>query len=116
MPEPAHRLQAHRFHMDRRAGYRRLVFWNSLRPFPNRRCERVSQVDWGMLEKAIRTVLRTKHYALKTEKAYVYWIRQFVRFHHERRPSDMGGAEIHQFLSHLAINERVAASTQNQAA
>ena len=59
--------------------------------------------------------LRTEHYALKTEKAYLHWIRRFVSYHHGKRPSRMGGAEIHQFLSHLAMNDRVAASTQNQA-
>ncbi len=45
------------------------------------------------------------------EKAYVHWIRQFVGFHHDRRPSEMGCLEIHAFLSHLAINRHVAAST-----
>jgi len=67
------------------------------------------------LEKATRTTLRTEHYALKTEKAYMLWIRKFVEYHHHRRPSDMGGPEIHHFLSHLAVNRKVAASTQNQA-
>jgi hypothetical protein len=71
-----------------------------------------AQVDWQALEKAARTALRTEHYALKTEKAYIHWIRRFVAHHHGRRPSDMGAAEIHQFLSHLAINVRVAASTK----
>lgn len=74
-----------------------------------------AQVDWQALEKAARTALRTEHYALKTEKAYIHWIRRFVAHHHGRRQSDMGVAEIHQFLSHLAINARVAASIQNQA-
>jgi integron integrase len=52
---------------------------------------------------------------MKTERSYLHWIRRFVSYHRGKRPSHMGGAEIHQFLSHLAINERVAASTQNQA-
>ena len=72
-------------------------------------------VNWAALEKAIRAALRLEHYALKTEKAYVHWMRQFVGFHHDRRPSAMGEAEIHAFLSHLAINRHVAASTQNVA-
>ena len=72
-------------------------------------------VDWAALEKAIRSALRLQHYALKTEKAYVHWMRQFVGYHHGRRPSEMGEAEIHAFLSHLAINRHVAASTQNVA-
>jgi len=71
--------------------------------------------NWAALEKAIRSVLRTQHYALKTEKAYVHWMRRFVDFHHGRRPSEMGEPEIHAFLSHLAINRHVAASTQNVA-
>ena len=72
-------------------------------------------VDWEALAGAARTALRTEHYALKTEQAYLAWIRRFVGYHHGRRPSEMGATEIHQFLSHLAINRRVAASTQNQA-
>jgi integron integrase len=87
------------------------------RPTPPRtpRSPRQQSVDWAALEKAVRTALRVEHYALKTEKAYLHWIRHFVGFHHGRRPSEMGGPEIHAFLSHLAINRHVAASTQNQA-
>jgi integron integrase len=73
------------------------------------------RIDMSALEEAMRSALRTEHYALKTEKAYLHWIRRFVAYHHWKRPSDMSGAQIHQFLSHLAINECVAASTQNQA-
>ncbi|MDY6856667.1 MAG: integron integrase [Thermodesulfobacteriota bacterium] len=83
-------------------------------PLPQKRSS-APIVDWDVLNRAIRTALRTEHYALKTEKAYVQWIRRFVGYHHNKQPSHMGGPEIHQFLSHLAINERVAASTQNQA-
>jgi integron integrase len=72
-------------------------------------------VNWAALDKAIRTALRLEHYALKTEKAYTHWMRRFVAFHHGRKPSAMGEAEIHAFLSHLAINCHVAASTQNVA-
>jgi integron integrase len=83
---------------------------------PRPRMRRSAQkVDWDALERAIHATLRTEHYALKTEKAYRHWIRRFVGYHNEKSPSLMGGAEIHQFLSHLAINKRVAASTQNQA-
>ena len=73
------------------------------------------KVDWAALEDAARSALRVRHYALKTEKAYLHWIRRFVDYHGGRRPSDMGAAEITRFLSHLALKERVAASTQNQA-
>ena len=82
-------------------------------PRPTRRHD--LQTNMHALEQAVRTALRTEHYALKTEKAYWHWIREFAAYHHGKRPSEMGGPEIHQFLSHLAINKRVAASTQNQA-
>lgn len=72
-------------------------------------------VDWGALEAAVRETLRLKHYAYRTEKTYMHWIRRFVRYNHGRKPSTMGAAQIHQYLSHLAVNMNVAASTQNQA-
>jgi integron integrase len=75
----------------------------------------VPRVDWKALEEAVKTAFRVEHYALKTEKTYLQWIRRFVGYHNNRRPSDMSGPEIHQFLSDLALNQRVAASTQNQA-
>ncbi len=83
-------------------------------PKPEKR-KAARKANLDALVKAAREALRTQHYALKTEKAYLYWIRRFVAYHNGKRPSHMGGAEIHQFLSHLAINDRVAASTQNQA-
>ena len=72
-------------------------------------------VNYAALEKAVCSALRVEHYALKTEKAYLQWIKRFVAFHENKRPSDMGSIEIHQFLSYLALNQKVAASTQNQA-
>ena len=63
----------------------------------------------------LRTTIRTKHYSYKTEQAYVYWVRRFVLFHDKRHPKDMEEIEINQFLSYLAVKERVSASTQNQA-
>ena len=77
--------------------------------------KRSPRVDMNALEKAAKTAFRIEHYALKTERSYLQWMRRFVRFHHYRRPSDMGGPEIHHFLSDLAVNQEVAASTQNQA-
>jgi integrase len=59
--------------------------------------------------------LRVKHYSIRTEQAYVDWIRRFILFHKKRHPADMGEEDIAAFLSHLAIDERVAAATQNQA-
>jgi len=63
----------------------------------------------------VRHALRTKHYAMKTEQAYVHWIKRYILFHNKRHPKEMGGKEINQFLSHLAVKEKIAASTQNQA-
>ncbi|MEE8057421.1 MAG: phage integrase N-terminal SAM-like domain-containing protein [Pseudomonadales bacterium] len=63
----------------------------------------------------IRTELRTRHYSLKTEKTYLYWIRHFIRFHNKRHPEEMGNREIEHFLNYLATHRRVSAATQNQA-
>lgn len=63
----------------------------------------------------MRDVLRRGHYSLRTEKAYLWWTRRFVRFHGLRHPLTMGADEVNEFLNHLARRERVAASTQNQA-
>ena len=63
----------------------------------------------------VRARIRTKHYSIRTETAYVDWIRRFILFHNKRHPRDMGAPEVEAFLSHLAVAGRVAASTQNQA-
>jgi integron integrase len=63
----------------------------------------------------VRDVLRLKHYAYSTEESYVQWIRRFILFHQKRHPKEMGSPEIEQFLTHLAVEGNVAASTQNQA-
>ena len=63
----------------------------------------------------VRNRLRTRHYSPRTEKAYVSWIRRFILFHGRRHPDQMGEAEVTTFLTHLATQHRVAASTQNQA-
>lgn len=67
------------------------------------------------LMERLRNRLRTRHYSPKTEKAYCYWVRQFVLFHDRRHPEAMGEPEIASFLTHLATVRRVSASTQNQA-
>lgn len=59
--------------------------------------------------------LRACHYSPRTEEAYCHWIRRYVYFHHVRNPADMAEPEINSFLTHLAVKERVSASTQNQA-
>src|ERR1700690_2206339 len=63
----------------------------------------------------MRARLRTRHYSIRTEDAYVQWARRFILFQGKRHPSMMGAAEINEFLSHLAVERNVAASTQNQA-
>lgn len=63
----------------------------------------------------VRERCRVKHYSLRTEKSYVDWIRRFILFHGKRHPLDMGAREVEQFLTHLAVDRQVAASTQNQA-
>lgn len=68
----------------------------------------------GLLEK-VREILRTKHYSLRTEEAYLGWIKRYVWFHGKRHPRDMGAAEVEAFLTDLAVNRNVSASTQNQA-
>jgi integrase len=59
--------------------------------------------------------VRARHYSRRTEKAYVAWTRRYVLFHGKRHPSEMGAPELTQFLSSLAVDGNVAASTQNQA-
>ena len=56
-----------------------------------------------------------KHYSTRTETQYVHWVKRFIVFHGKRHPKDMGAAEVEAFLSHLAVDGNVAASTQNQA-
>lgn len=63
----------------------------------------------------LRHACRVRHYSLRTEDAYVHWCRRFILFHDKRHPAEMGPAEINAFLTHLAVDGHVAASTQNQA-
>jgi integron integrase len=63
----------------------------------------------------LRHRIRVKHYALRTEKTYVDWVRRFILFHDKQHPRDLGAAEVEAFLSHLATVRQVSASTQNQA-
>lgn len=63
----------------------------------------------------VRAVLRTEHYSPRTEEAYLHWIRRFVHFSGLRHPRDLGAPDVERFLTHLAVDGRVAAATQNQA-
>jgi integron integrase len=63
----------------------------------------------------LRQACRVRHYSIRTEDAYHDWSRRFILFHGKRHPQEMGAAEINQFLTHLAVEGHVSASTQNQA-
>lgn len=67
------------------------------------------------LMELVRTRLRTLHYSKRTEESYVGWLVRFIRFHGLKHPRDLGGPDVERFLSHLATERHVAASTQNQA-
>src|ERR1700730_2559035 len=62
-----------------------------------------------------REKIRTRHLALRTEQAYLQWMRRYVKFHGRRHPREMGPAHVEAFLTHLAVTAKVSASTQNQA-
>jgi integron integrase len=72
-------------------------------------------MDKPRLLDRLRAALRARHYSLRTEEAYVAWVRRYVLFHGKRHPGEMGEAEINAFLTDLAVKKKVAASTQNQA-
>lgn len=74
-----------------------------------------SHRDSPRLLDRVRTACRLRHYSLRTEEAYVHWIRRFILFHGKRHPLEMGADEINAFLTHLAVDGHVSASTQNQA-
>ena len=63
----------------------------------------------------VRAAIRARHYSIRTEDAYVQWIRRYILFHNKKHPSAMGAEEINEFLTALAVRDNVAASTQGQA-
>jgi integron integrase len=63
----------------------------------------------------VRHAIRVRHYSIRTEEAYVGWIRRYVFYHHKRHPADLGPADISRFLTALAVERHVSAATQNQA-
>jgi site-specific recombinase XerD len=63
----------------------------------------------------VRHAVKLRGYSARTEKTYVHWVRRFVLFHSRRHPITMGDAEIREFLTHLAVDRRMAPATQNQA-
>ena len=74
----------------------------------------VSQESPKLLDR-MRTEIRLRHYSIRTEEAYTDWVRRYILFHGKRHPKDLGAGEVRDFLSHLAVDRNVAASTQNQA-
>ena len=63
----------------------------------------------------VRVAVRTRHYSRRTEEAYLGWTKRFILFHRKRHPAAMGADEVNAFLSHLAVEGKVSASTQAQA-
>jgi len=72
-------------------------------------------MDKPKLLDQVRNAIRTRHYSLRTEQAYVAWVRQFIFFHNRQHPTKLSEKEVSAFLTHLAVDRKVAASTQNQA-
>lgn len=69
----------------------------------------------SLLVSALREALRVRHYSRRTEQSYSHWVTRFLLFHHPRQADELAAAEINAFLNHLALKERVSASTQTQA-
>ncbi|MFN2516622.1 MAG: phage integrase N-terminal SAM-like domain-containing protein [Pyrinomonadaceae bacterium] len=85
-----------------------------LKPTPHCICHLSNMSSSRLLDK-VRSVIRVKHFSLSTERAYVSWTRRFILFHHKRRPKEMAELEIRQFISHLAVDAKISASTQTVA-
>ncbi len=68
----------------------------------------------GLLQR-YREEFQARHYARRTVTTYEQWLRRFLRFHRPRHPREMGSAEVNAFLTHLAVDLQVSASTRNQA-
>lgn len=67
-----------------------------------------------LLESVSRKI-QARHYSYRTEQQYVHWIKRFILFHGKRHPTELGGPDVETFLTHLAVDRKVSASTQNQA-
>lgn len=87
-------------------------------PHPQQTPNVVSFPEGGLRPKLldrVRHAIRTRHYSPRTEEAYVHWIRRYIVFHGKKHPSTLGAADISVFLTWLAVERKVSASTQNQA-
>jgi integrase len=78
------------------------------------RCISMQSPHKKLLDQACDAI-RVKQYAYRTEETYVQWLRRYILFHNKRHPKEMGKAEIEVFLTHIAVEGQVSASTQNQA-
>ena len=87
-----------------------LVTKDAVAPAPSKPQDRIAR-----LVESVRRAARSRHFSPRTEQAYVGWVRRFILFHGKWNPAEMGEAEISRFLSSLATEGRVSASTQNQA-
>ncbi len=65
--------------------------------------------------RSVREAIRVRHFSIRTEEAYVHWVKRFILFHGKRHPTEMGESEVAAFLTHLAVEGQVASATQNQA-
>lgn len=74
-----------------------------------------ASANWDVVEGKLREALRLRHRSLSTEKTYVLWMRSFHGFMKGKTPENVAGKDIQDFLSHLAVDKKVSASTQNQA-
>ena len=74
-----------------------------------------SQPQKSAFLEEVRQIMRTQHYAIRTEQSYIDWIRRFILYHGKRHPNEMGEPEVAAFLTHLSVNRNVAPSTQGQA-
>ncbi len=81
---------------------------------PGRGCGFIPNPKLKLLDQ-VSEVMRFKHYSIRTETTYRDWIKRFIFFHGKRHPREMGAFEVERFLSDLAVNRKVASSTQNQA-
>ena len=105
---PVYNISSHKKHFIKSCAYINLV-----RPKSKMQTPPVSTAP--KLLDQLRHQIRRLHYSIRTEQAYVYWVRWFIRFSGLRHPREMGAPEVEAFLTYLAVERKVSASTQNQA-
>jgi integron integrase len=81
---------------------------------PNKLCAEKPAPKPKLLD-CLRLAMQSRHYSVRTEKTYCHWVTRYIFFHHVRHPAEMAEREINEFLTYLAVREKVSASTQNQA-